>query len=246
MKAAKACITLLIFLSQFVQAQEIEEKLQLTITGGASVPTSRFANPNYDVNTLEKPNGLAKNGYGIDATLHYRHRDQFGFSLLIGYSSNKQELSDFEEKTRPGYYSEISRTDIIEKNWKIFKAMPGIYIEAPLSPESRFIIQPVLSAGICKAEKPEEAVYYYSPDGEMFASTQNDKVSLPLSFCFQAGMNVRYTISNKISALLGANYFSATPAQKVSYQNDSGNTVTATAKYNLSSINAMVGIGITL
>jgi hypothetical protein len=245
MKAIVIYIFLLVFIVQFAGAQEHGNKFELAITGGLSFPAGRFANKNY-VPGFDKPNGLAKNGYGINAQLYYRHREKYGFSLLLGYSSNEQDLSDFGKVARPIYYSNINRVETFEKSWKIIKAMPGIYFEAPLSPGSKFIIRPVFSAGFCKTNKPENKAHYYTTDEVLIAASQSDKISLPLTICFQGDISLIYTINKKIYALLDADYFFANPVHKFSYRNGSGNMVKVKTKYNLSSINTLIGIGITM
>ena len=245
MKAVITYILLLVFLFQSARAQENPNKLDLNITGGLSFPTGRFGNKKY-VPGFDRPNGLAKNGYGIKAHLYYRHREKYGFSLLLGYSSNEQDLSDFGKVTRPIYYSNINSVETFEKSWKIIKAMPGIYFEAPLLPGSKFIIRPAFSVGCCKTNKPENKAHYYTTDEVLVAASQSDKISLPLAICFQGDISFIYTINKKIYALLDADYFVANPVHKFSYQNGSGNMVKAKAKYNLSSINTLIGIGITM
>lgn len=228
-------------------AQETAKPFAVSIGIGLSQPAGRFSKA--PASSVHDNNGNALTGFGAQVQLQYQLKNRLGFTLLAGGTINGRNEKRVEENMlEPLGNNAVANANL--KSWKVFKVMPGVFYSVPLSKDAKLLLQPMISAGICKTSIPAQS-YAYSISGEPASAGQFSKarITLPVAFCFQVATGLNYNVSEKMFFVGNISYFGSNPVHKYTYNVGGNNTtpgtwVPAEKKYSLASLNAQVGIGV--
>jgi hypothetical protein len=239
-------ISLMIFCGKTI-AQKNDPKLFTGISFGPSFPVNKFGDKTFTFSPPDNnPSGLAKTGLSVNASFGYLINKSIGALLLLGGSFNKQDPAAFEDYLRQAYGNNI-QTAVNTNTWKVFKIMAGGFYSISLPQSSKIMFQTKIVVGICKTAAPGHNWAIYDP-GQMSAmSFRQSKTTLPWSFCYQLSAGMQYPVSRRVYLLLDISYFNSNTRLKYSYNPNfpsPGPQVRAKRKYNLGSVNALIGIGI--
>ncbi|GAO41378.1 outer membrane beta-barrel protein [Flavihumibacter petaseus] len=231
-------------------AQEKSRKFTAQLEIGPSIPLGGFADHTSSENDWDYGAGNALTGFAANILLKYSWSEHWGTSLLLGYSQNAWDEAHMEDAIRK-QYGNLVDARVSADNWKIFKAMPGLYYSIPLSPRRKFVLQPMVSAGISKADMPGYRYVYRPKDGNNTLPNweypnpggETDPVmgggavmvgeqKMPVTFCYQFSLALDYAISKRFVLVMDAGYFSAHPENQM-----------ADHPVSLSSMNVLVGAG---
>jgi len=247
MKKTTALLAGFLCLAIVLQAQKKQPKFLAELTAGPSIPIGKFASTS---NANNKASGYAKPGWGGQLSLGYYLNRSFGLLLSTGYTTHQQDQQARKDVyTSRGY--RVVRID--SENWKALNVMAGVFFVTPLTAGSKLCLITKLTAGVCETGIPREQWSGYSNTGPVYS--YNEKIIMPWAFCYQGSVGLQYKFNQKWYVLLDASYFNATPKQEITYSVSSlpaaqgglaGRIVTEVNKYELSAINALVGIGINL
>lgn len=248
-------LVLLSFLSVlicFSKAQQAEQKFSVQLQAGPSIPLGRFADKAF---STSKATGNAMIGGAVNIQLQYQLTKNWGGSLLIGGSINRQDEEYIEKKIKNGREGVAASVDA--KSWKVFKIMPGIFYDIPLSSGSKFSFKPMLSAGVCKTAIPAFSYATATTNPVTASSGKMAKEKLPLTFCYQLSLGANYNLSKKVYLLFDVAYFNASLASKNSYIPYAGlptspvfgdtptiPSYSGKTHYSLASLNMLAGAGI--
>jgi hypothetical protein len=254
MKKLPALLTGFLFISTLLQAQQKQAKFFAQLSGGPSFPLGKFADKSYTfaVNNNE-PEGLAKTGLSLQASLGYHLSKTAGLLFLSGYSEHAQEASGYKEYMKQVILSAgliTNNVDVKTTSWKIVKLMAGGFLNTPLTSDEDLVLVTKVTVGACKTAIPEYSFKGYVTDGiTTFGGTFN-KTSLSWAFCYQVSMGLKYKLNNRLHLLLDVNSFNATAKKEYTFDpppspNGTPNGITyQKVKYKLAELNALVGIGV--
>ena len=248
MKKTTALLAGFLCLAIVLQAQKKQPKFLAELTAGPSIPIGKFASTS---NANNKASGYAKPGWGGQLSLGYYLNRSFGLLLSTGYTTHQQDQQARKDvlKSRG---NTVVRID--SENWKALNVMAGGFFITPLTSGSKLRLFTKLTAGVCETGIPREQWFGYSNTGRP-AYYYDEKITMCWAFCYQGSVGLQYKLNQKWYVLLDASYFNAIPKQEVTYYVSSrpvaqvgptGRYVTEVNKYELSTINALVGIGINL
>lgn len=232
-------------------AQKTHSGFSVNIGIGPSFPAGGFAKAPAPPSFAADDNaGNAMTGISGNIALQYQLKNRFGFSLFAGESINKRNARKQEESLKQNLFSDY-KVKAETHHWKIFKIMPGIFYTIPLSNNSKFELQPMVSAGICKTAVPAESyVYYKLILSSSSAGAVQDKRALPVSFCYQLSAQLNYNVSKKVVFLTQLSYFDARPfSEKYFYTLNpisSAGFISNNKHYSLASFAVQAGAGVRL
>ena len=224
-------------------------KFGIVVKFGMGIPVGRFAEKNFSISPIEEsPSGLAQPGFSAAIDFIYYIKKAAGISLEVGTTFNKQDPAAFEQYVKETFGSDKT-LNAKTNSWKIFKIMPGVFYNVPLSPSARSSIRFNLNAGVCKTAVPKYELTIFNQSGTPVAGQSADKRPLSWAFCYQANATVNHSISNYIDILLSIGYFNSNPGYEYSYYPNFPNLgplVDGEKKYSLASVNVLAGVGIRL
>lgn len=215
------------FLMVSASAQE-PLKFSADFSVGPSFPLGKFADKNYS--PVPNANGLAKTGFSMYANLRYSFSSHLGIMLAAQSSFNKQDQEAISDYINKGALAPID-SRIVTEYWRIFKLLTGLYYQGHFS-NQRLSYNISILGGFCKTSVPSYSWEIYTPSGVLASGWQQNSVSQPWSFAYQAGGSLQYDLKNEMYLLFSADYFNA-----------SSQWTTSNLKYDYGSINMMFGTG---
>ena len=221
----------------FVMATSAQKKTGdfiLSLNGGLAIPTGNFAKGDYS----DPTSGFASTGPTFNLAGTYYLNNHWGIGALIGYSqfgyNGSQSLADG--------YKEDSGTDsttlYVKGNNHSFSILIGPYYR--IAAGKNIFIDLRLLGGYVNTTLAGFQVFYE----DYTDNAMSQKESSGGAFGFQAGLGVRYQISDKFSVQANGDYFSSTPNIAINYDNFIVNSGRKLSSYNepISGINATIGI----
>ena len=243
-------LTGFLFLTFVLHAQKKQPKFLTELSFGPSFPIGRFAATSY--NDKNEVPGFAKTGLGAHLSVGYYLNKSAGVLFSSGYTVHPQDKDayrDFVETSFPA----ITVRHIEVKSWKTVKLMAGGFVVTPLNAGGELTLLTKLTAGVSKTTFPKREFYGSSQDGTWTASSINNEVSLPWSFCYQVSAALEYSFSRNWYVLLDISSFNTTAKKELTYTIYPGPTPTPGGpgtimsiknKYKQATVNALVGIGV--
>lgn len=245
-KALIALLVCTVFFSS-TQAQEHNQKFSVQLQAGPSIPLGRFAHKSFSLG-IHDTSGNAITGAASNVLVQYQLSKQFGISMFVGVSVNRQDNAYLEQEVRKGQ-SGNRVVNVSSENWRVYKFMPGVFYTLPISPDGKLLFKPSVFMGICKTNVPGFSFASSDPNmlGSVIMAGSKSEQKLPLTFCYQASLAFNYAMNKNIFFLVDANYFGASPVVKYTYYPDwpaTGNLASAKKHYSLASINFFAGVGV--
>jgi hypothetical protein len=241
MKRTVILLTGFLLVAIVLQAQQKQSRFLTDLSFGPSFPVGKFGDKSYStLLNSKKPAGLAKTGVSAQLSVGYYLTKSVGVLLSSGYSENKQDWSGYDEYLKTSIYDGPPRTETDGKSWKTVNVMGGGFFVLPLTANRNLNVLTKLTAGIVKTAVPAHDFKAYTLDDRLLWEGTTDKEDLPWTFCYQVSVGLQYKLSNHLHVLLDINSFNATAQKTVpgSY------ATSGTRNYNLSTVNAMAGIGL--
>ena len=232
----KKIIGFIFFLSAgySVSAQQSYPKFSFSLNGGASIPTGNFAKGDY----ADPTSGYAKTGGQVNITGTRYFNQNWGVTLLVGYSSfgntGTQSLADG--------YKEDSGTDSTTlytkgSNYSLSFLIGPTY---RFHPGEHFFIDARALVGYVSSHLAGFQIFY--EDYTTNSMTQNE--SSAGAFGFQGGLGVGYKFSKQWAVQVNGDYFTSKPNFTITYDDfvvNSGRRLT-TYDQPISGINVTIGI----
>jgi hypothetical protein len=232
-------ISFIFILCNTCSAQQQEPRFSAQILAGISIPVGSFgskeANGLYADN-YAKASGLADPGPSYQFNMDYLIKKSFGISFLIADQSNKQNNAAFQNNIRQSLNTN-DQFVVTTNSWQIVRIMAGLFYDVPIAGK-KFSIRPKFLMGGLKTSIP--AFKYF--DTTSFSYSGNvSKTSLPWSFCYEIGADLKWHFSKNFFISTNFDFYHSSPGgynvtgQYVNYHQDT--------KIPVSSINIMAGIG---
>ena len=191
----KRIIIVLLFLSHMAFGQSTGKQF-LGLSIGASVPLGDFSESVIDDST----SGFAKTGLALTFNYAYRVAHNFGFQLIINYSSNSFNVSTYKselEAAHPDYGVSVQSTN----NWTSGGIFLGPYLRFPITRNLSWDIRAL-------------GGYFgsYSPSAKVNATNKNDlndkkehilQRSKANGFGYILGTGFKYQLGNYYVLLFG-------------------------------------------
>jgi hypothetical protein len=250
MKKTATLLTGFLFLVFVLHAQKKQPKFLTELSFGPSLPFGRFAATSYN-NKNETP-GFAKTGLGAHLSVGYYLNKSAGILFSSGYTTHPQDEDAYRNFVETSF-PRITVRHLEVKSWKTGKLMAGGFLVIPLTAEGKLALLTKLTAGVSKTAFPKREFYGSSQDGTWTASSINDEVSLPWSFCYQVSAALEYSFSRNWYVLLDISSFNTTAKKEFTYTiypgpapspGGPGTVTTFKNKYKQATVNALVGIGV--
>ncbi len=209
---------------------------------GPSFPVGKFHDKTYSANLGdENPPGIAKIGSGINALIGYKLNKWFNLNILACGQQNQEDANAIKKylESKPN----VARATVTVDKWQIVKGMGGISYKIAISKKEEIFLYPCIMAGICKTTIPSLSYETFNNNGNVIEMAKSKPPPLPAAFCNQLNMKMQWQKTKRFHILVDVQYFISNPKQTYSYMNN-GNWYSVTAKYSLSSINLLLGAGI--
>ena len=217
-----------------ILAQQPIPTFTIGLNGGASIPTGNFAKGDY----ADETSGYAKTGGQFNLTATYHLPQNFGITLLLGYSSfghkGTQSLADG--------YKEDSGTD----STTLYSKGSNYSVSFLIGPTYRFhpgkklFIDARLLAGYVNTHMSGFQIFY--EDYTTNSMTQNAASSG--AFGFQGGIGIGYQISKSWAVQVNGDYFTSKPKFNITYDDFGVNSGRKLTTYDqpVSGLNVTVGL----
>ncbi|MEO6356077.1 MAG: hypothetical protein ABIU77_03545 [Ferruginibacter sp.] len=229
---------LLILLLAFnAEGQSTKSKIFAEASLGLSIPARQFSNKTFLNYPNENLNGNANIGPAINLLVGYCFEKNLGVLFQIAGSLNKQNtgsLTRYYENLFAQSNSGDVLTSVTTNRWKMVKLMTGLFWGTPGNGSKKISVNIRLLAGAVKTAIPEYGFTASNPNGS-FSSGVIYKINLPFSFCYNAGVGLKYLMFPKLYLTGDLSYFQSTNKYKTVYRGP--------VKYSLSSVLPMVGVG---
>lgn len=257
MKKSVSLLTSFLFLVFVLHAQNKQPRFLVELGVGPSFPIGKFAGKSITSLHDKDPDGLAKTGLAVNATVGYYINSSIGVLLTGGYSENKQSASSYEDYLRRYWLSGYNNITAETNKWKVNKLMGGIFWITPITSSSKIKLLTKLAAGVCKTGIPGysyEASNTY-PSGSSYAEGYQGKTTLKTSFCYQVSVEGQYKLNDKLYVLVDIHSFNAAPGKTMTYMTNeplpsstgySYRFSTEKRTYKLGTVNIQAGIGVNL
>jgi len=205
MKRLFSVFLLLMSLHGFSQTYNDRAAL-LEIGYGVAVPFGKFES--IDVN--DSASGYATSGTNLNVLFTYMLNKKIGVSAMISSSVNKlnetgveNKFNVFAERLGDAFVSDMQLA-----KWNTIAYMAGAQFIHPFQ-KAAFNLQ--LLAGYSRTEYPEANVIIYKDTSIDAVTADQYAESVSSAFCINAGVGLKYNVSDIMCLNVNANFFSAYP-----------------------------------
>jgi hypothetical protein len=248
MKKTASLLTGFLLIIISLHAQKKQPKFLVELGVGPSFPIGTFADKTYQDYNETNFSGMAKTGLAAQLSLGYYINESVGLLLLPSFTIHSQDPSGYEEALRKTYsilsgnQNMPSRIEVKAKSWKIAKLMVGGFFITSLTSASELSLITKLTVGVCKTNMPEYSYTTYDQAGMLSGTGVQNKTSLPLAFCYQVSVGLKYKLGNQLYLLFDVNSFNSN--LKKDFNANTPIQTIRTAKYKVAEVNVLAGIGI--
>jgi len=219
-----------------------ERNAVLEIGYGVAVPFGKFES----TDLTDSASGYATSGTNLSVMFTYLVNKNVGVAAMISSSANR--LNTTGVKDRFNLYAMNNNVGIVSdisfEKWSTMSYMAGGYLTYPLQKAS---INFQLLAGYSRTTYPEVDVILYKDTNFDAISVIQSAPEVASSFCLDAGVGLKYNISDIMCLCVNVNYFSSYPEFEsvVTTSTYNGNTPDEIHKVHqrISLLNATAGIG---
>lgn len=230
-------------------AQEKSGRFSIGISAGVAIPVGTFASmdTSYTPGITGPDAGWAKVGEAVSVSVDYHISDEVGIFLQIGGQQNKKDAAPMRKRLEGDPRNANLRPVVKEGSWRIGKIMLGPIFDIPISNTDKIGLQFAIGAGMCKTAIPSEESALFTEDSnpQPVRGGRSDGISLPLSFCYQGSVGVKYQFTSQVSLVAKINYFGSKTDMKYNYAptiQDMLHPVVYKKTYSLNTVSPMVGV----
>lgn len=233
-------------------AQDMSGRFSIGVSAGAAVPVGSFASmdTSFTPGITGSGAGWAKVGEAINVSVDYHFSDAVGITFQIGGQQNKKDAAPARKQSEGDPRNANLRPVVKEGFWHIGKVMLGPIFEIPISNADRLDLQFSFLAGVCKTAIPsvESALLTEDSIPQPVREGKSKSHPLPLSFCYQGMVGIKYQLTSQISLVGEINYFGSKTDMKYYYTanlQDILHPVVYKKTYSLNTVSPMVGVAYT-
>jgi hypothetical protein len=236
-----------------------QQKSQLSLSFGASVPVGSYAKKDTNSSLVGFPygktlngSGLAKTGINLSLDYKYYLSDRWGLALQLKGQQNSVDANVIRQYSLDhGATTATAKSD----SWVVGSIVAGGFYHTAIGRKTnKWEMQLKLMGGVLKTSIPGQTVNStYSQQGNpipIVAYSKRDAQTLGLGFAWQIGAQLLYRLSKKVSLIGGIDYSDASLHTTYHYvQLVNGNYTIGdpyTVHFGMGSININAGLGIWL
>lgn len=225
-------------------AAQIPKTFSVQLTAGAAFPLGKFGTADFTHYPTTDANGSAIAGPAAKAKLSYQLNRSFGLALSVGWQQNGRNSSVFLDTLKMRYPAGNYYRAHYDP-WVMWNGMLGAFFLVPLK-EKKMYLRPEVNAGMAKTSVPGlsyAAFQLYSPLGQG-TSGYMGKISMPWSFCYDAGVDLQWTGTPHLFYSGGLSFFHTVPHWKYNYTPSFGAPGTPeTTNYPISTVQVSLSAG---
>lgn len=235
----KILIIILLFVSQYMQAQE-KVKSFISLSGGVTVPIGNFAKTNVGTfGNWNNTSGFAKTSFSVGLDGAYYFLKRLGIGGAINYSDHGTLNASDVSKLAQGYQQafDVDRDSAATSGrYKALTVMVGPYLSFPCK---KFTVDVRALAGVIKSLSTPQINSTLTDASINYAFSQLS--STASAFALQGGAGVRYALNDTWGLSVKADYFYSSGV-KITNENRHNNAGRLVTKQPMSWVTLSAGV----